>query len=100
VDFDAFIASLDAADAPPAGLGRALGALWVDARGDWEQAHRLAQSARGADGAWVHAYLHRKEGDLANASYWYRRAGRAVSGAALGDEWAEIVRALLAGARA
>ena len=51
-------------------------ALWWDARGDWKRAHEIAQDVSDADGAWVHAYLHRKEGDLGNAAYWYRRAGR------------------------
>src|SRR5947207_3353376 len=52
----------------------ALLALWWDARGDWEKAHQVAQDVAGRDGAWVHAYLHRKEGDLGNAGYWYRQA--------------------------
>jgi hypothetical protein len=81
---------------PPAGLSPALQALWWQGRGDWEQAHRLAQAGGGADGAWVHAHLHRVEGDLANAAYWYRRAGRPVAGSPLEDEWAAIARALLA----
>ena len=51
-------------------------ALWWDARGDWKRAHEIAQDVVGAEGAWVHAYLHRKGGDLGNAAYWYRRAGR------------------------
>jgi hypothetical protein len=73
----------------------ALLALWWDAKGDWEKAHEVAQDVAGADGAWVHAYLHRKEGDVGNASYWYRRAGRAV---ATGDsrlEWEGIVGEML-----
>jgi hypothetical protein len=65
----------------------ALLALWWDAQGDWEKAHEVAQDVAGADGAWVHAYLHRKEGDLGNAAYWYRRAGRAV---AAGDSRLEL----------
>jgi hypothetical protein len=64
------------AAAPPAGASPALQALWHDARGDWARAHALSQEDVGAAGAWVHAYLHRKEGDLANARYWYARAGR------------------------
>ena len=83
-------------DAPPAALSLALKALWHDARGDWDEAHRLAQQKDDADGAWVHAYLHRKEGDPSNAAYWYRRAGRPVSSLSLDDEWREIVEALLA----
>ena len=60
----------------PTDIGPALAALWHDARGDWARAHALAQEDEGAAGSWVHAYLHRKEGDLANAKYWYARAGK------------------------
>ena len=95
ISFEAFQASLDQA-APPAGLGPALAAMWHDAKGDWEAAHRLAQSEDDADGAWVHAYLHRVEGDLANAGYWYRRAGKPASQQPLPDEWTTIVQTLLA----
>ena len=89
-----FNASL-AQPAPPA-LPATLVALWHDARGNWDEAHRVAQDVDDASGAWVHAYLHRKEGDLGNASYWYRRAGRAVANGPLEDEWRDIVTALLA----
>lgn len=82
--------------APPAGLPAAVVALWHDARGDWDAAHRVAQDIDDADGAWVHAYLHRKEGDLSNAGYWYRRAGRTPVSGPLDGEWAAIVSALLA----
>ena len=81
--------------APPAGLTPVLVALWHDGKGDWEAAHRVAQDVDDADGAWVHAYLHRKEGDAANAGYWYRRAGRAHAQMTLDQEWAEIVTVLL-----
>jgi hypothetical protein len=64
--------------APPAGLTAALEGLWWDGKGDWTRAHESAQRDEGPDGSWVHAYLHRKEGDLSNARYWYRRAERAV----------------------
>lgn len=83
-------------DVPPAGLSAPLLALWWDARGDWHRAHEAAQAGEDADSAWVHAYLHRKEGDLANAGYWYRRAGQAAARGSLGDEWAVIAAALLA----
>lgn len=76
------------------GLAPLLAALWWDARGEWDRAHELAQSVETAEGAWVHAYLHRKEGDLANADYWYRRAGRRRPGVTLEQEWAEIADAL------
>jgi hypothetical protein len=81
--------------ARPAGVSKALQALWLDARGDWDAAHALAQDAAGPDGAWVHAYLHRKEGDELNAGYWYARAGRPVATGDLKAEWEAIVRALL-----
>ncbi|MBL9216751.1 MAG: hypothetical protein JNG83_14840 [Opitutaceae bacterium] len=80
---------------PPGGLDGPLLALWHDARGDWHRAHAVAQETGGPGGAWVHAYLHRKEGDPGNAAYWYRRAGRPVPTAALEDEWAALVRGLL-----
>ncbi len=83
-------------NAPPPGISRALQALWQDANDDWDEAHRLAQKEDDRAGAWVHAYLHRKEGDPSNAAYWYRRANRAVSNLSLDDEWREIVEALLA----
>ncbi len=70
-------------------------ALWWDAQGDWEQVHEVAQHVAGADGAWVHAYLRRKEGDLANAAYWYRRAGRPVASGDLRAEWVAMVAELL-----
>jgi len=81
--------------APPPGLSGALQALWFDARGDWDKAHEQAQNDRTRDGSWVHAYLHRKEGDVGNAGYWYSRAGRPAVGGSLGDEWQTIVKALL-----
>lgn len=70
-------------------------ALWHDARGDWEAAHGLVQSDGSSHGAWVHAYLHRKEGDLGNASYWYRRAGRRTADGELATEWDEMAAVLL-----
>ena len=85
-----------AAPAPPADISPALRALWHDARGDWNAAHDAAQSVAGDRGAWVHAYLHRKEGDAANAAYWYRRAGQPVATDPLDREWERIATALLA----
>jgi hypothetical protein len=81
---------------PPPGLSGALEALWWDARGDWARAHDCAQAAGGVPGAWVHAYLHRKEGDVGNAAYWYRRANRLVPDQPLAAEWAKIAGDLLA----
>lgn len=79
-------------------LGTALQALWADRHGDWERAHTLAQEANSPDGDWVHAYLHRKEGDLGNAGYWYARAGRDRVGTKVSfdAEWETITSDLLA----
>lgn len=90
----AFKRSLSA-PAPPAGLGAAIEAVWWDAKGDWPKAHECAQAQEDAAGAWVHAYLHRKEGDLANAGYWYRRAAKPVAAGSLAAEWDAIVQMLL-----
>jgi hypothetical protein len=79
---------------PPEGP-QLLKALWHDANGDWHRAHEIAQEVEDAAGAWVHAYLHRKEGDLGNAGYWYRRARQPVATDSLGEEWARIATALL-----
>lgn len=81
--------------APPANLSPALMALWWQKKGDWERAHREAQSDDSAEAAWVHALLHRVEGDLPNAAYWYRRASRDVYDGPLEAEWETIVTALL-----
>jgi hypothetical protein len=88
--------SLDG-DTPPAGLSPALVALWHDGRGDWNLAHGVAQDIDGPIGAWVHAYLHRKEGDLGNAGYWYARASKPAAKGSLDDEWKAIAAALLRG---
>jgi hypothetical protein len=80
---------------PPAGLPPALQSLWHEAKGDWERAHECAQQETSRDGAWVHAYLHRKEGDDGNAGYWYARAGRPFPESSLETEWSEIARELL-----
>ena len=92
--WDEFQASLSRSSPPP-GLDLALTALWWDARGDWDKAHECAQEQDDPAGAWVHAYLHRKEGDAANAGYWYRRAGKRPATVSLAEEWQEIARALL-----
>jgi hypothetical protein len=95
MSFDDFKASLNATT-PPSGLQPLLLALWHDAKGNWDAAHGVAQDVDDENGAWVHAYLHRKEGDAGNAGYWYRRAGRPHSRAPLHEEWDDIVAALLA----
>jgi len=82
-------------DNPPAELSHALAGLWWDAKGDWTRAHESAQQDEGPDGSWVHAYLHRKEGDQSNAAYWYGRAGKPVCKAPLASEWMGILTSLL-----
>ncbi|HEV2301736.1 MAG TPA: hypothetical protein VGR91_09230 [Stellaceae bacterium] len=94
MDFAAFKSSLTQ-DMPPAGLGSAAAALWWQAKGDWPKAHRCAQQQADPTGAWVHAYLHRVEGDMSNAGGWYGRAGKPVSSMPLKEEWETIARALL-----
>ncbi len=76
-------------------LSPSLQALWHDARGDWDRAHELAQVDAAGGGNWVHAYLHRKEGDRANARYWYGLAGRSMPESTLDEEWADLVSTLL-----
>jgi hypothetical protein len=92
--FDDFWNSLSGSE-PPAACNDALAGLWWDAKADWQRAHECAQRDEGKDGSWVHAYLHRKEGDCGNAAYWYTRAARPVCHESLDKEWANIVKALL-----
>jgi hypothetical protein len=91
------LADFKSAEEPAAGLGAPLQALWWAAKGDWEKAHTIVMNDESAEAAWVHAYLHRVEGDLGNAGYWYRRAGKPAQTSPLDAEWAEITQALLAG---
>jgi hypothetical protein len=77
------------------GLTPILRALWLDGSGDWDGAHQLADDIGGTDGARVHAYLHRKEGDLSNARYWYRQAGRPACDGSLDEEWTALAREFL-----
>jgi hypothetical protein len=90
-----FIASIAAGD-PPRVDSAPLRALWLDARGDWDGAHKCVDVREDADSMWVHAYLHRKEGDLWNARHWYARAGRPPRDGSLEDEWTALATALLA----
>jgi hypothetical protein len=92
--FDDFRTSLNRSE-PPNELTPALTGLWWDAKGDWTRAHESAQEDPSQAGSWLHAYLHRKEGDQSNAAYWYKSAGKPVSRAALDEEWQYIVKALL-----
>ena len=93
--FADFLNSTEKMNSPPLGLNKALVALWHDRQDQWEVAHTLAQDAANKEGDWVHAYLHRKEGDQTNAAYWYRLAGRPVSLDTLSEEWCQIARELL-----
>ena len=96
MDVETFKASITD-DAPPAAISNALQALWYDRKGQWPKAHELAQQEPDPIGAWVHAYLHRVEGDESNAGYWYKRADKPHSKAELSAEWEEITMALLIG---
>jgi hypothetical protein len=90
-----FRASLAAA-APTPALSPPLAALWWAAKGNWDAAHKIVQDENTSDAAWVHAYLHRVEGDLGNAGYWYRQAGKPAAQDSLEAEWERIVSALSA----
>ena len=81
--------------APGPSVEPPLAALWWAAKGDWDRAHKIVMNEETADAAWVHAYLHRVEGDLGNAGYWYRRAGKPVASGPVGAEWDRVVSALL-----
>jgi hypothetical protein len=93
MDLSSFRESL-AKPAPPQGLSIALQALWWDAKGDWAKAHECAQEHDDQDGMRVHAYLHRKEGDLSNADYWYRRCRATPTTVSLAEEWEQLVQSL------
>ena len=92
--FDDFQTSLSSGQ-PPTSLSAYLKSLWYDGKGDWEKAHTIIQDIEDTTAAWIHAYLHRKEGDIGNADYWYRRAGRKRPAVSLEQEWKDIVTALL-----
>ena len=93
--FDEFQASLSQTE-PLSGLSPYLNALWCEGRGDWDAAHKIVQDIESETAAWVHAYLHRKEGDESNARYWYGIAHKSFpAGQTLDDEWQFLVRQLL-----
>jgi hypothetical protein len=93
--FEEFIRSIQNAARPPAELSVPLQALWYDRRNGWQQAHTFLGDETQSDHAWVHAYLHRREGDLDNARYWYRKASQPECQADLDWEWQEITQRLL-----
>lgn len=80
---------------PPFSISRYLEALWYDGKGDWEKSHSIIQDIEDKDAAWIHAYLHRKEGDIWNADYWYSRAGKKRPDVSLQEEWENIVTVLI-----
>lgn len=81
---------------PASSLSRPLKALWMEANGHWASAHELVQDDEGGDAAWIHAYLHRAEGDRSNAAYWYNRARKPFFDGTIAEEWKQIVSVLLA----
>ena len=85
---------------PPAGLPPTVQALWWAAKGNWDTAHKIVMNEETSEAAWVHAYLHRVEGDLGNAGYWYRQAGQPAAKDSLEAEWARITAALGGGGAA
>jgi len=95
MNYSEFVGTLNQAQ-PPETSSPLLEALWHDAKGDWHQAHNIAQDIPSADGSWMHAYLHRKEGDLSNAGYWYSKAGKPVATRSLEEEWEQLVKEFLA----
>jgi hypothetical protein len=90
-----YIKSIEA-DRPPSGISETLRSLWWDKKGDWDRAHSIAQDIPSVQGSAVHAYLHREEGVLWNADYWYTRAGRTRPDVALDIEWQQLVEEMLA----
>ncbi|BAT52617.1 hypothetical protein NOS3756_15570 [Nostoc sp. NIES-3756] len=90
-----FIRLMERQRSCPQTLTKALQALWYDKQGDWNQAHEIVQNASDVDSAWVHAYLHRKEGDLNNAYYWYQRSSQPEFTGDLNREWEHITSFLL-----
>ncbi|MEB3830696.1 hypothetical protein [Phormidium sp. CCY1219] len=92
---DEFTQLIESQDTCPPDMPAAMRSLWYDKKGQWDRAHDIVQNASDADSAWVHAYLHRKEGDYSNARYWYRRSGQPAVTDSLPHEWEQIARNLL-----
>jgi hypothetical protein len=88
--FSEFKSSVD-----PKGFSVELEALWYDGKGDWNRSHEVIQDVNSKNAAWIHAYLHRKEGDLGNAQYWYSRAGKTMPEMSLEEEWRSLVEHFL-----
>jgi hypothetical protein len=94
MQFEQFSKSITAVN-PPAELSAYALSLWYDAKDNWEKAHTIIQDLDDSTAAWIHAYLHRKEGDIGNAGYWYRRAGKSLPAVSLLQEWESIAKAVL-----
>lgn len=93
---DEFINSIEN-EQPPHQLSETLTSLWWDKKGDWDTAHSIAQEIPSVQGSAVHAYLHREEGVIWNADYWYSRAGRQRPDVPLAEEWEALVGEMLSG---
>jgi hypothetical protein len=94
MDFDGFKTSMQQ-QVMPSSLSLELQSLWHDGLNDWNKAHDIAQDIPHTNGSWIHAYLHRKEGDKWNANYWYQKAGKPMPSYSLEKEWEELVRYFL-----
>jgi hypothetical protein len=94
MQFEAFKQSLQR-PTPPEGVSVYLIAMWHEGRKEWDRAHHLVDELEDTTSCWVHAYLHRKEGDIGNADYWYRKANKKRPDTTLDEEWENIVKALL-----
>jgi hypothetical protein len=94
MQFDEFSKSITGSQ-PPSAVNQYALSLWYDAKNDWQMAHTIIQDIEDSTAAWIHAYLHRKEGDDGNARYWYHRAGKKLPAISLEKEWEEIARAVL-----
>jgi hypothetical protein len=94
MEWSEFKSSLEG-EHPPEKISPCLKSLWHDAKGHWEIAHQIAQDIGDKNGSWIHAYLHRKEGDLGNARYWYSMAGKPIPAGSLEKEWEELARQFL-----
>ena len=90
MNFEEFQKSLSFSD--PGEIAVYLKSLWYDAKGDWDKAHKIIQDIEDKNAAWIHAYLHRKKGDIGNADYWYRRASKKRPEYSLEKEWEELVK--------
>ncbi len=80
---------------PPTGISNELLSLWYDAKDNWDKAHAIIQKEESADAFWIHAYLHRKEGDISNAEYWYQNTGKQRPKYSLHNEWEKICKSIV-----